>query len=81
MKDSPFAMTPLSLAIIGIASVVFAEWLMWNLFRKKIEGIHFPHTADTSQWKFFSVRRIRMCAYIHTAFLIASIIIYSILIT
>ncbi len=74
-------MTPFSVALIGSAGIVLVEGILWLFFRRKVEGIHFPHMTDASQWKFFSLKRIGICAIAHTVFLILSILWFSVLAT
>ena len=70
-------MTPFSLALIGSAGIILLEGILWLFFRRKVEGIHFPHTIDASQLKFFSLKRIGICAMGHAVFLILSIFWFS----
>jgi hypothetical protein len=50
--------------------LVLLEWVMWRTFRNKIAGVLFPHEADHSSLSFFTMGRIRVCAIVHTVFLL-----------
>ena len=67
-----------SLIIIGVFTVA-AELLLWIVFRRKVSNITFPHHVDESYFRFFSIMRIRIIAILHTAFLLAFIILTAIL--
>ncbi len=69
MRDS----MALTLLAAGIVFVLAVEWGMWRLFLRRVEGIHFPRASDTSQLRFFSLPRIRLCAIAHTLFLCTSL--------
>jgi hypothetical protein len=52
------------------APVIGLEWILWRMFLRRIAGIRFPRHADVSRFRFFSIRRIRLCAIMHTLFLL-----------
>ena len=56
--------------LVGTFGILLWEWVTWILFRRKLAGLHFPREADASAARFFSVARIRLCAAVHTGFLI-----------
>lgn len=64
-------MQPSILLIIGTSAVILGvEYLLWRLFRNKVDGLKFPHEADHSSLSFFTLWRLRMCAIVHTVFLL-----------
>jgi hypothetical protein len=72
-------MSPALFLSFGIAAVLLLEGAMWMLFRKRIEGIHFPQSADASELRFFTIRRIGICAVAHALFLMACLVLFFLL--
>ena len=60
--------------IIGIG-ILLIEIVLWQVFRRKMEGIRFPNAADHSHFRFFSMTRMRLIAIFHTVFLLAVLVI------
>lgn len=52
-------------------TVLLGEFVLWRLFRQRVDPIIFPSEQDTSQLGFFSIARMRSIAAIHTATLVA----------
>lgn len=65
---------------ISVIAVLATELIMWHLFSKRIDGLHFPHSADTSHLRFFSFRRVQICALIHSVFVAGALAFFFILI-
>lgn len=62
-------MDPLLTVIISAAAVtVLCEVILWEIFRRKIAPLSFPHELDTSYFRFFSTARLRLVAVVHTIF-------------
>lgn len=56
-------------------TVLLGEFVLWRLFRQRVDPIIFPSETDTSQFGFFSIGRMRLIAVIHTVLLVAWIVI------
>jgi hypothetical protein len=58
--------------IVGTVTLVIvgAEWAMWRLFRRRFQGLHFPHEADASSAPFFTLGRLRVFIVLHTLYMI-----------
>jgi hypothetical protein len=52
------------LAILWMVTLV-GEMVLWNLFRKRVGPMLFPHEVDTSFMRFFSLPRLRIVAIAH----------------
>ncbi len=49
----------------GIGVTVLCEGILWMIFRQKLSPLVFPHELDTSYFRFFSLRRLRITALAH----------------
>ena len=67
----PFSSVDLLFFLISGVIIVIVEWMLWRLFKTKIEGMIFPHETDQSSLSFFTLGRLRACAFVHTCFLLA----------
>lgn len=57
--------------IIGLSiAIVAVEYLLWSIFRKRIEGLVLPRSSDSSALHFFSIGRVGFCALFHTIVLL-----------
>jgi hypothetical protein len=65
--------TLLTTLLVSGALIAVAEFLFWRLFRRKIEGLLFPHELDASIFHFFTLPRMKLVAVAHTLFLIVTI--------
>ena len=63
-----------SIVIASAISILAIEWILWRLFRRRVDGLHL-HLAHTTTRKFFTLMRIRICAIIHTLFLLCATIL------
>lgn len=63
----------LALAIAAGIVIVLLEFILWTLFRRKIVGLEFPREVDASVFHFFSGRRMRTLALIHTIILLVTV--------
>ncbi|UPA22585.1 hypothetical protein K8942_06085 [Candidatus Peribacteria bacterium] len=50
----------------AIAVTLLSEGVLWWIFRQKLTPLVFPHELDTSYFRFFSMRRLRIAAALHT---------------
>ncbi len=51
--------------------IIATEWTMWHLFRRRIEGVLLPCEHDGSHNRFFTLRRLRLFAILHSTLLLA----------
>lgn len=58
-------------AVIGILA---AEWILWQLFHRRVEGLHL-HLSSTTGRRVFTVMRLRVCVVFHTILLVCSVIL------
>ena len=63
----------ISLLLIG-GAVIGLELLMWVMFRKKLEGLVFPHELDALSLHFFTITRMRVLVLLHSLLLLAVLI-------
>ncbi len=56
----------LAVAVLGITAM---EWVLWQFFRRRAEGLHL-HLSSTTGRRVFTVMRIRVCVMLHTIFLL-----------
>lgn len=61
----------LTIAIGGTIAVIGLELALWLMFKRRTHGLDFPRDADVSHLRFFTLNRIRFCAVLHSAFLLA----------
>ena len=67
-------MDSLLTAIIGSSVlIVVVEVVLWMLFKRRIQGICFPHDMDASFFRFFTLGRLRVIAISHTLFLLGTV--------
>lgn len=66
-------MSPLlwTILIAAVIAIIVLELTFWRLFIGRVDGLHL-HLASTTRRKFFTVLRIRLCAVLHTIFLLGT---------
>lgn len=62
---------------VAILSIIATEWVLWQLFRRRAEGLHL-HLSSTTGRRVFTATRIRVCMMLHTIFLL-SVALFSLL--
>jgi hypothetical protein len=61
--------------LVGTACILALEWTMWRLFRRRLEGLHFPREVDVSSARFFNVHRIFLVSLAHTLLLCLALLL------
>ncbi len=68
-------MNTLTLTIVIAGScVVLMEFLLWELFCKRVKGFIFPREIDMSPLRFFTLMRLRVCVLLHTVFMLLAVV-------
>lgn len=69
-------MTELTLTIVLLAcTALLGEFVLWRLFRRRVDPVIFPSEHDTSQIGFFRLGRMRVVAVAHAVALVAWIVV------
>lgn len=74
-------MQPLTLILVLMnAGIILAEGVIWQFFRVRVSPLVFPHELDASYFRFFTMKRMRLVAILHTVILmIAASLLISLL--
>ena len=62
--------------LAGISVILIGEVVLWILFRRKVAGLVFPHEYDASFFRFFTLPRLGLLAFMHTATLISLFVFF-----
>ncbi len=62
--------TRLTVLISGFIIVLFSEFVLWRLFRRRVNGFLFSREIDISHFRFFTLLRLRLCAVLHAVLLL-----------
>ncbi len=69
-------MTELVLTLAPLAcTALLGEFVLWRLFRRRVDPVIFPADQDTSQLGFFRLGRMRLVAVLHAVILVAWIVL------
>ena len=60
----------IALGVITVATVG-SELILWMMFMRRMKPLQFPSELDTSYFRFFEARRLRIIAILHTILLLA----------